>query len=167
MATTLDYSAIESAMNTVLSADATLDAVITTFQAGHSTDVAEDRINMLGFAAAELPACMAFVRTFIGDQVRVEDDTVSELLNYVPCGVFVIDRKTTHAAALASVVAATEMVERIVKKQVCAAQCWNSAGDTVIESVRSGLSALPDGTQFVVIGEVLFDLMIFTEIEGV
>ena len=165
MATTLDYSAIESAMNTVLSADATLDAVITTFQAGHSTDVAEDRINMLGFAAAELPACMAFVRTFIGDQVRTDPDSYGETLEHIPCGIFVVDRKSTHAAALASVVAATEMVERIVKKQVKTVLNWGGSGHTEIETVRSGLSAVPDGRQFVVIGEVLFDMMTFTQVE--
>jgi len=165
MAAALDYSDIEAKMSAALAADASLDALVTTFGAGLKARIDLTRAATYGYGTDALPICVAFVRDPIGDSVRSEYDTVGEILNRVPCAVMSIARNSVADTAKAAAVVMREHAERIVKKQVSAANKWGGAGKTLLETVASGLSLIQDGEQFVALGEVTFEMLVFTDIE--
>lgn len=167
MATTLDYSTIETNMKTVLSADSWLgseDPVrVQVFEDGLRLDVEPDRYATFGHA--KFPAVVALARTILGEQVRIDNDTFGEDMNFVPCAAFVIDQQSTILGAVTTVLPIAEQVERVVKAQRSASKNWNGSGHTYPGTVRSGLSIVPNGATWAVIAEILFDMQIFTEID--
>jgi len=168
MATTIDRSAIESNLNTVLSADSWLGSAdpvrVNLFQAGLPPRY--DAANASTFGITKFPAVVSFVRDILGDEIRSARSAFGEYINHVPCAVLILDVKATAAAALTAAVDIREQAERVVRKQRTSTKKWNGSGHTDPDSIRAGVSILPHGSSnWCVIAEVLLDLIAFTDME--
>ena len=81
--------------------------------------------------------------------------------------VFIIDKASKESAARNSVEQIREEAERVIKKQITAANKWGGYGPTIKSTVRNGLSVVEDGEKIVAIAEITWEILHLTDIEGV
>lgn len=167
MATVIDISAIEATVKQAFDDDSAIDALVTTFAAGLRSDIPEARRLALGFGPSAMPALLVTEGSPLDKPIRTEGDTFGEDDNRITFVAFIVERKSTEAAAKASVIPIREQVERVVKKQRTATNNWSGLGPTMKESIRNGLSVIEDGDTFVAIAEVEWQILHITDIEGV